>query len=261
MKKYLTLVFAILLVFIAACGSDNASGDTENTNNDNETEEDSEEEKAKAEVTDSKYYKWLDESVDSETITVYAEVKNTGNIDIKTGNAKMTFLDSNGSVISSTSDGGIIKPGFLKKGEIGFVAAEVYDDISKYDDLDNVEIELSPEPFRDAEIVDLKVKDTKLNIDKWRSDNSKINVTGFLKNESDINLNNDDTTAIMGLYDEDENFLAAEAMYQGQEFSIEANGEASFEVGGGPLPPEVGEEVDHAKVKAIGIENMDDYWW
>ncbi|HLR65699.1 MAG TPA: hypothetical protein VK105_00985, partial [Virgibacillus sp.] len=64
------------------------------------------------------------------------------------------------------------------------------------------------------------------------------------------------------LYDKEDNFLAVESMYMDQEFSIDANGETSFEIGGGsPLPPEIREKVDRAEVKAIGIENMEDYWW
>lgn len=76
-----------------------------------------------------------------------------------------------------------------------------------------------------------------------------------------MNLSVEDTSAIIGLYDKDDNFLAAEGMYVDQEFSIKANDETSFEIGGGsPLPPEL-KKVDHAEVKAIGIENMDDYRW
>jgi len=209
---------------------------------------------AKAEVTDIKYYKWLDESVDTETITVYAEIKNTGDIDIMAGDAKLTFLDSDGSVVSATSDGGTITPEFIKKGSVGYVAMEVYDDISKYEDLDKVEIEISPLPYH-GEVVEFKTKDTNLNVGKWGDTNSEISVTGFFENESDIDFNNEETTAIMGLYDENDNFLAAESMYMGQEFSIDANNETSFEVGGGsPLPPEIGEKVDHAEVKAIGTK-------
>lgn len=51
-------------------------------------------------------------------------------------------------------------------------------------------------------------------------------------------------------------------MYSDQNFSLDANGETSFEIGGGsPLPSEVGENVDSVKVQAIGIEGMDNYWW
>src|SRR5699024_5908087 len=142
--------------------------------------------------------------------------------DIIAGDAKLTFLDTDGSVISSTSDGGQIKPGYIKKGGIGYVSAEVYDDISKYDDLDKVEIEVSPEAYQD-EIVEFKNKDTNLNVDKWGKESSSISVTGFLENESDIDFNDEETTAVIGLYDEDDNFLAAESMYMDQEFSIDAN--------------------------------------
>lgn len=50
MKKYLTLVFAVLLVFVAACGSDDSSAGTDEGNQENQNEE-MEEEKAETEET------------------------------------------------------------------------------------------------------------------------------------------------------------------------------------------------------------------
>jgi len=261
LKKYSTLIFTVLLVFIAACGNEDASSNAENNNNDDQYQEGVEEEKTEVEVTDVKYYKWIDEAVDSETITMYAEIKNTGDADVDAGYANLTFLDSAGNVISVQGDEQV-SPRFMKKDSIGYISAEVENDIDKYDDLDKIEIEVSPEPFQDAEIVELKTKDTNLNVDNWGQEDSKISVTGFFENESNINFNEDDTSAIIGLYDKEDNFLAVESMYMDQEFSIDANGETSFEIGGGsPLPPEIREKVDRAEVKAIGIENMEDYWW
>lgn len=260
MKKYLAGIFATILVFTVACSEQSTSQES-NGNKESvvvQGNKDSTAEEAKAEVASVKYYKWLDEAVDSETITVYAEIKNTGDTDIYAGYAKLTFLDTNGKVISATSEGGQIAPRIIKAGSVGYVSTEVHDDISKYEDLDKVEIEVSPETSQ-AEVIEFKTKDTNLNVGKWREENSKVSVTGFLENESDVDFSKDDTSAIIGLYDEDDNFLAAESMYIDQEFSIDAKGETSFEVGGGsPLPSVVGEKIKRAEVKAIGIENIDD---
>lgn len=49
MKKYLTLVFAILLVFITGCGDENTSVDTDDEGNQENQNEEMEEEKADAE--------------------------------------------------------------------------------------------------------------------------------------------------------------------------------------------------------------------
>lgn len=253
---------------MVACGSDDSAGSNESATDDGKSsgeiqmenlEKQQEEEKAEAKVTDIQYYKWLDEAVDSETITVYAEIKNTGNANIDAGHAKITYLDSDGSVIAVND--AQISPRFLKGGSTGYISTEIEGGIDKYDDLDDIEIEVSPESFQDEEIVEFTTKDDNLNVDTWGQKSTKISVTGFLENESDIDFSEDDTSAIIGLYDEDGNFLAAESMYMGQEFSMDASGETSFEVGGGILPPEVGEKIDRAEVKAIGIENMDDYWW
>lgn len=273
MKKHLSILFVILLVFLVACGNDktNQPEEDENHPDDGKTsaeiqeeimteQEDISEEKAEVEVLDIKYYKWIDESVDEETITVYAAIKNTSNTSIDAGMVNVTYLDSNGSVISVNESQ--ISPRFLNEGSTGYVSTEIEDDIDMFDDLDEVEVEVSPEPFQDAEIVEFTTKDEKLNVGTWGEDNSKTSVTGFLKNESDTNFAEDDTSAVIGLYDEDDNFIAAESMYQDQGFSIDANDETSFDIAGGsPLPPEIGEKVDRAEVKAIGIENMDDYWW
>lgn len=264
MKKYLTLVFVILLAFMTACGEQDASQESSDSKESAEVEDNEKsaekEEKAEAEVTDIKYYQWLDESVDTETITVYAEIKNTSNTNIDTGRANITYLDSDGGVIAVNDSQ--ISPRFLKEGSTGYISTEIEDGIEKYEDLDDVKIEVSPEPFQDAEIVEFTTKDEKLNVDTWGEESSKISVTGFFENESDINFTEDDTSAVIGMYDKDGNFLASESMYQGQDFSLDANGETSFEIAGGsPLPPEIGKKVDRAEVKAIGIENMDDHWW
>jgi len=210
------------------------------------------------EVLDVKYYNWLDESVDEETITVYAEIENTSNISIHVDSVDVTYLDSDGSVIAVNE--AYVSPGYLKEGSIGYLATEIEDDIERFKDLDEVDIEVMAMPFTDGEVVELDVIDNKLNVDTWGEKSAKVSVTGFLKNESDISFDEEETNAMIGLYDKDNNFLAAELMYSDQEFSVDAGKETSFEFGGGsPLPPAVREKTDHAEVNAIGIQNEEEY--
>lgn len=245
-------------MILTACGND--KGITSNQKGSYKEDKFSEtNQKVEAKVIDSKYYRWTDESVDTETITVYAEVKNTGDTDIRPGDAKLTFLDTNGRVISSTSDERI-SPSFLKKGATGYISAEIEGDVEKYKDLDEVDFELSPEPFKEG-IVEFDSEDTNLNIEVWGETNASISMTGFLINDSDIDFNNDETSATLGFYDKDNNFLASQSMFSGQNFKLDAKGKTSFDIAGGsPLPPEVGKKVDHAEVKAIGVENMDEIY-
>lgn len=268
------LIIVSISLFLVACGSndngnefdeeafDEEFGDELEELYEDNNEENMEEEKLEvdAEVTDINYYDWIDEAVDEETITVYAEVKNTNDVAISVESADVTYLDSDGGVIAVND--ATVSPKFLNSGSVGYVSAEIEDDIDRFEDLNDVEIEVSPEAFDETDVVELTTKDDDLKIETWGNETSKISVTGYFENDSDVNLSEEDTNAIIGLYDEDDNFLAAEGMYVDQKFSIEANDETSFEIGGGsPLPPELKEKVDHAEVKAIGIENMDDYSW
>ena len=261
MKKVLFLFFSLMVVLgLAACSDGTPGNAVEEKEDPAGNKAGSEENTVEAEVKTIKYYEWLEEATGNETITVYAEIENTGDTNIDAGSAKITYLDADGGVIAVNESQ--ISPRFIKAGSTGYVSANIEGDIDQYEDLGDVEIEVTPKPFLDAEIVEFTTKDEKLNVGIWREESAKISVTGFFENESDTNFIEDDTTAIVGLYDKDDNFLAAESMYQGQGFSLDPNGETSFEVAGGsPLPPEVGKEVDRAEVKAIGIENMEDYWW
>ncbi len=277
------LIFLTLLVFIAACGQEEAkpvstdeTPEVEKTDSkpaDSESEDDKSSSQkqsewmegqtgleAQAEVTSIKFYKWLDESVGTETITVYAEIKNTSDTSIDAGRVNITYLDSGGGVIAVND--AQVSPRFINAGSTGYVSTEIEGSINDYEDLVDIQIEVSPEPFQDAEIVDFSTRDENLKIDTWGEESAKISVTGFFENDSDANFTEDDVSAVIVLYDAEDNFLASQTSHSDQSFSIDANDETSFEVGGGwPLPPEVGEKVDHTEVRAIGIENMDDYWW
>src|SRR5699024_7212762 len=132
--------------------------------------------------------------------------------------------------------------------------------IERFKDLAEVDIDVMAMPFTDGEVVELDVIDNKLNVDTWGEKRAKVSVTGFLKNESDISFEEEETNAMIGLYDKDNNFLAAELMYSEQEISVDACKETSFEFGGGSqLPPALRDKTDHAEVNAIGIQNEEEY--
>lgn len=281
MKKWLVLIGAVVLAFgLSACGSNGSSADSKKgdnkQNNSKQTKQgdgkssaekqqdwvDKQKQQTKAKVIDSKYYKWKDESVGEKVMNVYAEIKNTGETTIDAGDAKVTFLDSDGSVISSTSEDGDVMPVTIKKGDTGYVSMDI-DDPDEYKDLDKVKVKLSPKPAQDdGDPTNLKAKNVNMKkLDNWGK-NSAVKVTGFLENNSDNDFDKESTEVVAGLYDKDDNFLAAQSVYQGQEVSVDANDESSFEVGDGvPLPSEVVSNVDHVKVVATGTDYGDDEDW
>ncbi len=84
-------------------------------------------------------------------------------------------------------------------------------------------------------------------------------MSGFIENKSEISLTKKETLAVVGLYDEADNFVDVSRMYSDQAFSVKTNASTSFDIGGEPLLPEMGEKADYAKVEAVGIKNMRDY--
>lgn len=118
MKK---LFFILLLTtLLAACGDDAAT--EENSNNPPEEEKSSGEiqsenleelEEVNAEVTSIEYYQWLDPAIDTETITVYAEIRNTSDVPIDVVGANLTYLDTDGGVIAVNESQ--VRPRFLNR--------------------------------------------------------------------------------------------------------------------------------------------------
>jgi|GEM_PF-7094447 len=258
-KASLALLIAVALT---ACNSDQEKNESDENNQQSASSNEFEnQDKAEASVNKVTYYKWNDEAVDEETITAYAEIKNTSDIPIDAGKAKVTFLDSNGNVISVLGDERI-SPRYINKGELGYISAEIESDIEEFNDLDKIEVEVSPEPFYGSEIIELNTEELKVNKGTWGQKSTKIGAVGFLRNNSEIDFTKDETSAAIAAYDKDDNFLAVETIYIDQDFSIDAKSKTSVELGGGsPLPPEVGEKFDHGKVKAIGIQGMDEFSW
>ena len=259
----------MILSLLVACGTDDKeSSDEKNLEGKSSAEiqqenldnlPDPTDAEMETKIKSVKHYKWLDESLDQETITVYAEVENTGDISIKLDEVKITYLDKDGSVISSSSDEGPALPEYIEKGDTGYIRAEIEGDVDDYDNLDKIDIELSPK-LTDEEIVKLKPKKTKENIDTWSDTNTRVGMTGFLENDSDIDLNKEEINAAVGVYDKNDELIAVESFYDGQEISIDAKSESSFEFGNGmPLPPEVKEKADHLELKAIGVSGEDFY--
>src|SRR5699024_9978205 len=268
-RKILTVTVIMILSFLVACGANDnetssekdlkgkSSAEIQQENLDNLPNET--ESKIETKIKSIKHYKWLDESLDQETITVYAEVENTGDTSVILNDVKITYLDKDGSVISSASDEGPSLPGYLEEGDTGYISAEIEGDVEEYSDLDKIDIELAPEPT-DKKIVKLNPKKTKENIGTWSDTNSSVGITGFLENESNIKFDKEEIDAAIGIYDKNDELIAVESFYDGQEISIDAKDESSFEFGNGiPLPPEIKEKADYFKLKAIGVSGEDFY--
>ena len=243
LKRLFILIFVLVLGLLAACGEESRD----------------DKEPAEAEVVDIIHYKWFNDSIEQETITVYAEIKNTSDTDIDGGVVDLTYLDSKGNVIAENISQ--IVPFFLKEGGTGYISSEAEGDMGDYKDLAEVKIEASPVVFQETEIVEFTIKDQILDVSTWEEggDNTQVYVSGLIENKSDLNFNEKETMAIVGLYDKADKFVGVSGMYSYQAISVKANASTSFEIGGEPLPPEMGQKADYAKVEAVGTKNMGDY--
>ncbi|MFD1066639.1 membrane lipoprotein lipid attachment site-containing protein [Oceanobacillus locisalsi] len=266
MKKII-FVFALILL-LAACSENDADSNNASDEPNQDVEKSSaeiqmenlEEQEATAEVNAIEHYQYMDEAISTETIAVYAEIENTSETVVDAGRADITYLDSDGGVISVGDSS--ITPSYLNPGEVGYVSTEIEGSIDEYENLEEIEIELSPMPVSKTEVVDFSTRDENFKVDTWGKESADISVTGFLENDTDIDFTEDDTTGAIGIYDSDDNFIAAESIYMDQNYSLGANGETSFEFGGGTsLPPIIKDNADHANVRAVGIEGMDDVQW
>lgn len=252
------MFFVLTFIFLVSCSNEvveSEEGDFDET--EPEEFENSELTDVDLELVDYTYYEWTDQSVGEETITVYAEVKNTSEVDVAPGYVDVTYLDSEDSVISVNE--AFMLPSYIKAGGTGYLSTEIEDDISEFNDLDDIQFEFFPESAEDELVFELDVKKQELKFDDFGEDGTAISVVGFIENDTDMDFGKDDTAAVVGLYDSEDNFVAVEEMYSDQGISVEADNETSFKLGSGsPLPNELADLVDHAKVTSIAYENNDE---
>lgn len=246
------LSLSVILLGLSACGSSNESKQINNSsesNNQTVTKEVQQEE-AKAQITDQVYYDWIDESTGTSTITSYAVIKNTGKVDADVTQTKVTYLDSEGAVIGTSSANGLFKnltPSIIEPGEIAYLAIHE-DKGEEFKDLKDVEFEVSPVVV-DIKINKLEASKTKvIKTDDWGGD---VHVTGFLQNKGDTDAN--DVEAAAGLYDENDKFLGALLVGSDDTTTVPAGSKSSIQVGVPSFPSDHIKDVDHAKIRAISF--------
>lgn len=288
MKKYgIGLMFLLLLLFMAACGDSGSTSD-EGTSNAEAEQADRDEqeqtddqtansEKPSVEIKDKHFEKFSQYGDGSpDTVGVYAELKNTGDIPASVNNAEVILYDEEDNVLSTDdaqdtlTEGSLIAPNIMDAGNSGYIAFDI-DYEEKFDDLDHVEIEYEPFPVEKSDVI--KLKSEKVNVMGEKDDLdesfekrddfdehplSKADITFNLENEHDENY---DYEVGIGLYDKDDNLLATmiDMDYTDVDYTVEAKGGKNVEVKE-TLPIDI-DKVDHAKVYATGaIPDEDEDW-
>lgn len=210
-----------------------------------------EKQETKVEVTDSVFYKWNDKSVGGmESITFYAKIKNTGDTVVDVMDSKLTYLNSNGSVIGTLNGSDLfisIFPAVIAPGQSSYAAINI-DGGEEFKDLKDVTLEVKPVEIG-ATIKDLKTD--KVNVVKSDEWGGTVGVTGFIKNDTDIAAETVQLAA--ALYDKDNKFLGALLPGSDQSFTVPVKEQTSFDIGVPSFPSEQVKNVDHAEVTSTSV--------
>ncbi|MCY8813620.1 hypothetical protein P8917_01210 [Bacillus atrophaeus] len=250
MKKWLLGIGALTLSFsLAACGGkSNSDASTTTKESTKETSSETKTEKTKVDVADKVFYKWNDESTGgSPKVSSYAVIKNTGDTTVDVSNTKITYLNDKGEALRVTQANSMYRnlaPSVIKSGEVAYLGIDedATDDISG---LKDIKVEVSPSAFETG-VNELKASKTKvLKTDDW---GGSISVTGSLKNDSDKEATDIQSTA--GLYDKNNKFLGALFLSSDDQTVIKPKQETSIDMSVPSLPTEKVKEVDHADLKA-----------
>ncbi len=249
MKKFLLIAASALI--LSACGESDKIIKDESTNNES-SQEDEVKEELLVEVGSVKYYEWIDESTDDKKLTVYAELTNKSDVNVEIDLASVAYMGSDDEVLAAESE--FASQDYLLPNQTVYLTSET-DDQNVINELSEVEVNPSYIDASDVEITEFKISDENIKVGAWSDNNSQISVTGSIKNESDIDFEEDEITISMGLYDEEDNLIGVENIYSDQIFALKKNEERKFEFGGGgPLPDEIKDKIDHIKISAIGIK-------
>jgi len=279
LRKYLLLVFASLLIFLAACGDETSTEPSEQSSDDvneerdevKESDETEKEKEVSVEVADQFHEKFLNNSYGMDSIGVYAELKNTGEDPVIVPSVEVTLYDSEDNVLgvnnSSEGGGSPISPYVVDSNGSGYVTIIIdYED--KYEGLDHIDIDYEAEVIDASEIGELDVE--KVNLlegEKHEDDDAmstseisseQADVTFELKNNGDEDL---DYMVGIGLYDEGDEFLGSmiDVDYIDVDYTVGSKDTKSVEVID-ELPVNM-DDVERVEVEAIGIKSENDDDW
>lgn len=274
-------MFLLMVIFTAACGENessanendavNDSGQVEQTGDDQSAPE---KEEVSVEIEDQFFKRFTDGGTGMESVGVYAELKNTGDVPADVPYVEATLYDKDDNVLSvsdaqqTLAEGSLLSPTTIEPDSSSYIALKM-DYEEKFDDLDHIDIDYEADPaYEDGyESLDVDKVNVMGEADKYddmgkeRDDFdenpiSDMDITLILKNTYDEDLNHE---VGIGLYDKDDELIGTmiDLDYVDVDYSIEANSDKNVEVTGS-LPVDI-DKVDHAEVEAIGVENTEDY--
>ena len=254
MKRILIVGLSALL--LAACSNKDTSvsekvNENEKSQSEWKDQNEASPEENEVEVTDKVFYRWKDESIgDAPQIVTYAVIKNTGKTDADVAETKITYLDSKGDVIANTQANEMytnLSPSVLEPGDVAYLA--INDDLGEeFDDLKDVEVEVSPIPV-DMGVNKLESTNSKvIKTDDW---GGSVNVTGFVHNKSDMDAM--DIQIAAGLYDKENKFLGALLKSSDDSTTVQSGKKSSVDLGVPSFPSNMIKEIDHAEIKAISF--------
>ncbi|MDY0395377.1 hypothetical protein RWE15_14245 [Virgibacillus halophilus] len=210
---------------------------------------------------------FFNNSYSMKSVGVYAELRNTGDIPASVLDAEITLYDSDDNVIGveNASEGGgqLVSPYIIEPDASAYISLIVdYED--KYKDLDHVDIDYDADPADKTTFNKLDVdKVNVMNGEKYEDEDAPkdlpssemIDVTFKLKNSNDKDL---DYMVGIGLYDKNDKFIGAmtDIDYIDVDYTVKSGASKSLEEK--DFIPVKENEVDHAKVKAIGVESNGD---
>ena len=208
-------------------------------------------EETKIAVADKVFYKWNDKSTgDIESISFYAKIDNTGSTTVDVMDSKITFLDSKESVIGTLEASDLfisIFPAIIAPGQSSYVAVKLDSDES-FKDLKDITLDVNPVK---AEATIKELNTDKINVVKSDEWGGSLNVTGFMKNETDLDAETVQLAA--ALYDKENKFLGALLPGTDQSFTVPVDGQTSFDIGVPSFPSDQVNNVDRAEVISTAV--------
>lgn len=269
MKKFgIGLALILMVTFLAACGSDESGAIDENSDEDQENQAEKtdsqtdEQAETSVEVKDKSFKRYSQYGGDGDTVGIFAELKNEGDTPVSLPNIEISFLDDDDNILEvadsqdTATEGSLMSPTIIKSGGSGYISLDL-DYEEKYDDLDHVDIDYDAEPVDDVNTLDVDKINFTGELDDYpgkdsETTESNVDVTFNLKNNDDKGY---DYQVGAGLYNKDNELIGAlvDLDYTDVDYAVKANSDRNIEIS--EILPVNMDDVDHADVEAIGIEN------
>lgn len=196
-------IFIFLILAIAGFGSLSSTSNTNNTSGDAAQASSTTDEKgdAKAELIKTNWNAYTSYGTNWAIIT--GIIKNTGNTNVRVGNASGTVYGLDGKVAGNSTDS--IYPTVLAPGEEGYVSVKIMDTVKKS------EIKDAKIQFTFDETDEDPIKLDVINDSGKEEQYGGYEVTGELKNTSNKEIT--EARALVLLFDSEDNLITAEIAF------------------------------------------------